>query len=227
MSDTTTTEATDKEQAMATSTPPDGTPSATAMKALNPAPTKASTKKATPKKATKPTAKRTTAKAAPAPKLEANKVDRIKAASAEAKAAKAAGWKRNKDSGEWERVEGRKAKPPTPNLDAINGGDAGGSGKEAKAPKRQAATQTVRLFHDSKPMPDSQNKLSSVAYYYTKGIGGEKVARITTDALRTLVAKESGVAVDDLATTAWSVKLPNGVKLSAKVERKASTSKAA
>lgn len=219
MSDTTTTEATDKEQEMAApTTPPDGTPSPTAMKALNPAPAKASTKKATTRKAT---TKRTAAKATPAPKLEANKVDRIKAATAEAKAAKAAGWKRNKDTGEWERVEGRKAKPPTPNLDAINAGDAGAA-KEAKAPKRAAAAaQTVRLHHDGKPMPDSQNKLSSVAYYYTKGIKGD--GRLTTDAFRALVAKEAKLSEAELLTHAWSVKLPNGITVSAKVERKAAS----
>lgn len=72
----------------------------------------------------------------------------------------------------------------------------------------------VRLYHDGKAMPDSQNKLSSVAYYYTKGID-KKADRIGVGALVKLLEKSGA----DLASGKWSVKLPNGVVLSAQPGR--------
>lgn len=137
-----------------------------------------------------------------------NRAERVRAAIKERKALKA--WQKDGEQG---------PRPATPNLDAIeaeheNGGALKAARKRSgKAPR---AEQTVRLFHDGKPMPDSQNKLSSVAYYYTKGIGGDDVERIGVGELRDLLAK---AGVSEPTTTAWEVTLPNGVTLAAKVEK--------
>lgn len=114
---------------------------------------------------------------------------------------------------------GKKGSPPaTPNLDKINGENT------APAPRKRSARSTsttpkatgpaVRLAHNGKPMPDSQNKLSSVAYYHTKDVEPGK-PRVSTDALRAILAK-AGIA--DPEHSAWSHELANGVVLSATLE---------
>lgn len=76
---------------------------------------------------------------------------------------------------------------------------------------RAKRPQSVRFSHDGKPMPDSQNKISSVAYYFTKGIDGD-APRISTGALVELLGS---LGVTEVETSEWSVTLPNGVVLSA------------
>jgi hypothetical protein len=72
----------------------------------------------------------------------------------------------------------------------------------------------VRYLHDGQPMPDSQNKLSSVAWYHTRNVvAGQR--RIPAGDLAALLAK-AGVA--DPKQPGWSVKLPNGVEISAVVD---------
>lgn len=85
-----------------------------------------------------------------------------------------------------------------------------GGKKDGPVPARPA----VRFFHDGKPMPDSQNKLASVAYQFTKGIGGADVKRIGTADLVALLAK---AGITDPAGSAWEHTLPNGVKIEARV----------
>lgn len=138
----------------------------------------------------------------PAPVVEpsTDKVERVKLAKAEAAALK-----------DWQRQGENGPRPSTSNLDAI----------AAKAPTTKATTKakgtgqprgtTVQFVVDGKAMPASQNKLSSVAWYHTKGIGGDDVARIGGDALRQLLVAE-GIA-DPSNTAGWSVVLPNGKTL--------------
>jgi hypothetical protein len=70
----------------------------------------------------------------------------------------------------------------------------------------------VRFVRNGKPMPDSQNKMASVAYYHTKDVtpGAD---RCTTDRLRQILA-EAGVAAPEAEP--WGpVTLSNGVVLEA------------
>lgn len=113
--------------------------------------------------------------------------------------------------------------PPTPNADVVAAEYAEGitHADRVAAPKASRVRRDVqvRFVRDGKPMPDSQNKLSSVAYYHTKGIGSpesqgnDDVKRCTTDTLRAILARHG---ITDPETTTWGpVTLTNGVKLSA------------
>lgn len=117
---------------------------------------------------------------------------------------------------EWVSKGEKPPRPATPNLDAINeefsAAQQGGGRKSKKAARAEVQGVTVRFFHDDKPMPNSQNKLSSVAYYFTKGIK-RGADRITTDDLRAILTK-AGVA--NPANTEWELTLANGVKLHTK-----------
>jgi hypothetical protein len=128
---------------------------------------------------------------------ESNKVDRIRAAKPEYAALKA-----------WDAAGAKGKRPATPNLDVIHGRGVAPTTTTEKKQTKVAAT--VRFFHDAKPMPDSQNKLSSVAYYHTKAIKGT-TPRVSTDDLRAILTK-AGVA--DPEHTEWTHTLPNGVVLS-------------
>ena len=146
-----------------------------------------------------------------APELAPEGPERLAAAKAEHKAAAAA------------KRAGRKL-PATPNLDALNEANAAGRPKAKRERKpRQRTEVTVRLVRgqfmdDLKPMPDSQNKLSSVAYYHTRGVKAwneldESLPRCTTETLRSLLVHHG---VTDPETTTWGpVMLPNGVWLGA------------
>lgn len=70
----------------------------------------------------------------------------------------------------------------------------------------------IRYYHDDKPMPDSQNKMSSVAYYFTKGLEDGK-ARLGTKDFVTLL---NTVGVQDVSAVPWTVTLANGVVVSAR-----------
>lgn len=117
---------------------------------------------------------------------------------------------------EWVSKGEKPPRPTTPNLDAINeefsAAQQGGGRKSKKAAKAEVQGVTVRFFHDDKPMPNSQNKLSSVAYYFTKGIK-RGADRITTDDLRALLTK---AGVTNPANSEWELTLANGVKLHTK-----------
>lgn len=84
--------------------------------------------------------------------------------------------------------------------------------KKATTKRAPAAPVLVRFHHDDKPLPDSQNKISSVAYYFTKGIDGDD-PRISTIALRDILTT---AGVEDIEGKPWGpVTLANGVKLHA------------
>lgn len=74
---------------------------------------------------------------------------------------------------------------------------------------RKTEPQTVRFVNGDKPMPDSQNSLSSLAWYASHRNGGD---RMNATALRTFLAERG---IDDPTHTTWSVELPNGVEISA------------
>lgn len=116
-------------------------------------------------------------------------------------------------------ARGRKGKKPaTPNLDAVQ---AAATPKKAPAARKRSTSttprqaQTVDFSHDGKACPPSQNRLSSLAWYYTKGIDGDE-PRISAAALTALLAK---AGIDEPNAKAWTHTLPNGVKLSAKARK--------
>lgn len=137
--------------------------------------------------------------------------DRVKAAKAEHKALAA-----SKKAGE--------PLPATPNLDALNAEHAPGRPKAKKERKpRQRTEVKVRFMRgpfvdDLRPMPDSQNKLSSVAYYHTRGVKAwndldESLPRCTTETLRAILAHH-GVEQPEQQPFE-PIMLPNGTWLAA------------
>lgn len=113
----------------------------------------------------------------------------------------------------WEK-SGTGRRPKTPCLDVLTreAADRAAGVKPKRGKKRSSAGTprgtTVRFVVDGREMPDSQNKLSSVAWYHTKGVGGDDVERISSSDLRDLIVA-TGV-VDPSNTTGWKVELPNG-----------------
>lgn len=77
--------------------------------------------------------------------------------------------------------------------------------------KRAGKANAVQFTHDGKPIAVSQNKLSSVAWFYTKPLG-DHGGRMSTSQLKALLASEG---VDDPFTPGWSVKLDNGITIGA------------
>lgn len=141
------------------------------------------------------------------PVREMSRSDRVAAAKDEAKAVKA--WK----------AAGSPAgsRPATPNLDAMSTDAHPEAKRKATAKKREpkAVTRgtTVQFLHDDKPMAASQNKLSSVAWYHTKGSDPkDPTRRLSVDELRALLTA-AGVETPE-RTQGWSVTLPNKVVLS-------------
>lgn len=110
--------------------------------------------------------------------------------------------------------------PVTPNLDAMNAAHRAGkprtgrksATKKATAPKRARAAG-IRFHVGDRAMPDSQNKLSSVAWQATKGLG-ENGGRLNTTALVALLAANG---ITDPENAAWSVTLGNDVTISATI----------
>jgi len=111
--------------------------------------------------------------------------------------------------------------PATPNLDAVN--EAYQRGEDAQTRRATAGTRgrpktevLVRFFRNGKPMPDTQNKLSSVAYYHTAGCDPDDptAKRIPTGDLREMLENLTGTRL--LESEPWGpVPLPNGVVLHA------------
>lgn len=147
------------------------------------------------------------------PVVHEGKVERLRAASEEAKAAKEAGWKWNKQAKTWEKMdpEEKTTKPPTPNLDLVNAGDAGktpGEAKKASGNKRAAKKDRQPLFFlvDGEPVNPAFNNLAGISRV-TGRKGGK---RLSTAELRKLLVKEGIADPDD---SVWTFKLPNGVTL--------------
>lgn len=77
------------------------------------------------------------------------------------------------------------------------------------------ARERARYICAGRVMPDNQNSVSSIAYQYTRGIGGPDVRRLSSTALRAVLA-DLGVA--DPKAPPWKATLPNGVELEAVVD---------
>jgi hypothetical protein len=130
--------------------------------------------------------------------------------------AKAAAEKKALDA--WMKGGKKGSRPETPNLDAVKEDAAKPPAAEKRAAKsngskRRPVAEGIVFYHDGKPMPASQNKLSSVAWSFTKGVVDGKDRLSTTELVDYL--KSKGVA--EPANSAWSVELPNGITLSATV----------
>lgn len=122
--------------------------------------------------------------------------------------------------------------PPTPNADYVaqeyaNGIDAAarkGLVKQYEAALRGEAASTgrgrsaptVRFYRNGKPQPDSQNRISSLAYGFTRNLDGDR-PRIPGPALREIIVNTTGVA--DPEHEPWALVLANGEALEAKVEQ--------
>jgi hypothetical protein len=81
--------------------------------------------------------------------------------------------------------------------------------------KTKKAKVIVQYYHDGKPISEAQNKISSIAWWYTDGIPG---AIVDEKGKGHLPAPELRKVLADLGVTdtktAFSVELPNGVRLS-------------
>jgi hypothetical protein len=77
----------------------------------------------------------------------------------------------------------------------------------------------VQYFHDGKPISAYQNKLSSIAYWYTAGIRGATVNESGHESLssKQLVALLVRLGAEDPKTKAFDVTLPNGVRIHSKI----------
>ncbi len=148
--------------------------------------------------------KATTTKAPAAPVVETDRIKKLAAAKVEKAALDT-----------WVAGGKKGTKPVTPNLDSLAASPASTRAKKATTTPRVA--QSVDYFHDGKACPASQNRLSSLAWYYTKGIDGDE-PRISAAALVILLKK---AGVENPTTTAWKVELPNGVTLQAKARKAA------
>lgn len=108
---------------------------------------------------------------------------------------------------------GQKAGPTPYQSELQRRADEGIRGPK-KASAKKASTrvvQTVRFSRDGKPMPDSQNKVASLAYQCTKNINGDAPRISTSDLVKIL--NDAGIV--EITTTSWEHTLSNGVVLSA------------
>jgi hypothetical protein len=113
----------------------------------------------------------------------------------------------------WKRDGSTGTAPATPNVAAIDAikafEKAGGRVTSRSAASGRAAVQYTK---DGSPISASQNKLSSMAYWYTGGIDGD-APRVSTARFLELLQE---LGVEDPRQPGWEVTLPNGKKLGAK-----------
>lgn len=119
---------------------------------------------------------------------------------------------------QWQKDGGKEPKPELPNLDAVR------ERSDARTQQRTSTSTTsstprapkmsgLRFFHDDKPQPDNQNKLSTMAYDYTRKVDGD-TPRVSTARLREILA---GLGVAD-SSKPFKCTLPNGVVLELRSE---------
>lgn len=130
---------------------------------------------------------------------------------AKAESAKLKAWKKNGSKGR---------RPSTPNLailerDSVNRAAGVKPKRSRKSSNGDAGPRgtTVQFFVDDRQMPESQNKLSSVAYQATAGIDSEDSPRVSVSRLKEILAD---VGVKDPSNTEWVVELANGKTISTK-----------
>lgn len=84
---------------------------------------------------------------------------------------------------------------------------------EAEKPKKEKPV--LQYYHDGQPISPYQNKLSSIAYWYTKGIDDGKPRIPAKRFMALLIA----LGVENPRAQAFSVELPNGIVISATVQK--------
>lgn len=124
----------------------------------------------------------------------------------------------------WEAKGGKGNRPSTPNYDALAASYDAKKANGGKAPRKPRKPRTsgegsprgtsVRFLIDGKPMPDSQNKLSSVAWYHTAGVCGDDSPRCSVTELRAILADCKPPIVDPSNEVGWEVELSNGKTVS-------------
>lgn len=155
-----------------------------------------------------------TAAPKPAPKSDRDAVDdngafidrtkRAAAAKTELTAEKA--WKQGGEKGD---------RPSTPNLDRIRYEHENPGAKRQRRSRSGGSTRvapSVRWTHNGEPVTDSMNKLSTMAYFFTKDLGGKGSKRIGAADFRKVLAK---LGVEDPEHTTFEVTLPNGITVGA------------
>jgi len=76
--------------------------------------------------------------------------------------------------------------------------------------------QTVRYHRNGKPVTDSVNKLSTIAYHFTRDVTAKGSPRMTGGELRALLVK---AGITEPETTEWSHDLGNGNVISTTIDR--------
>lgn len=92
---------------------------------------------------------------------------------------------------------------------------------EAKATTKAPNPPTgVRYFHNGKPVSNAQNRLSSVAWHYTKGISPTGKASPSHERLsaKEFYALLSKLGIKDPKSAPWKVTLPNETVIEAKFD---------
>lgn len=120
----------------------------------------------------------------------------------------------------WHQAGGTPPRPATPNLDAV---EAEAKHPAGAKPRPQAASGSrarrtgrpaIRFLHDGKRINDHDNRLASLARFYTKGVDGCE-DRIKSARLREILAEAS---IADPDGTEWEHTLSNGRVLAAVLE---------
>lgn len=90
---------------------------------------------------------------------------------------------------------------------------------EAEKPKKEKPV--LQYYHDGMPISEYQNKLSSIAFWYTKGIEGATKNSAGHESMKAkpFVALLHALGVENPRTEAFSVELPNGIVISATVQK--------
>lgn len=85
--------------------------------------------------------------------------------------------------------------------------------KPAPTPKPARQKVAVQFYKNGRAVNPGDNCLSSLAWFFTKGIDGDR--RLKSAELRALLTEKLGHG--ELESTSWDLLLPNGITLSARV----------
>jgi hypothetical protein len=109
--------------------------------------------------------------------------------------------------------------PAAPHLDEMHRRSASGIkvGGKSKSSTPRAPKIDVQYFKDGRAIPASQNKLSSMAYYFSRGLDGDK-PRIGTAEFVAVIAKATKLEPSKVTTSSFDCKLPNGIVIAARVK---------
>lgn len=114
----------------------------------------------------------------------------------------------------WTAKKGRKGpRPATPAHDEISKGIKFGR----KSNGAHASKSTIVLARNGKTLAASWNKFSNVAYHMTKGMAADGGPRMSTTEFASFVSIQTGVPVEAVTTTSWTVTLASGDVITATV----------